>query len=215
MSKIPRPAMQRMLPNWLCRLFPSGRPTPYGVLNYESKLLAARALSLASGLNPPRFEFASLEFAESATGVIYKHLSFALGHLHPQTVAAQRFGLTLLIRELLVRELRVPALFTAGFVYQKGERLNYTPVERVEKLLRAHSVVTAEFPLHAWLTLPCHVIVDATFWATFPNLASKAERVRRGAIFNPAHAAERSYHPQWAGEGVARSLGLLKEHEGW
>lgn len=215
MSPISRPAMHRMLPHWLRRLFPSGRPAPYGVLNYESKLLAARALSLAWGLSPPRFDFASLELAESARGVIYKHLGCALGHLDPITVAAQRFGLTLLIRDLLVRELRAPALLTAGFVYQQGERLNYTPVERVEKLLRSGTVVAADFPLHVWLTLPDHIVVDATFWAAFPTWVSSDERAKRGAIFDPALAAERSYHPQWVGEGVARSLGLLKEHEGW
>lgn len=215
MSPLPTPAMHRKLPNWFHRLLMTGRHVSYGVLNYESKLLAARALSLAWGLSPPRVDLASLEFAEPAPGVVYKHLGRALGQLDPTTVAAQRFGLTLLIRDLLVRERRVPALLTSGFVYQQGERLNYTPVERVEKLLRAGSVVTADFPLHVWLTLPDHVIVDATFWATFPNWVSSEERTKRGAIFSPARPAERSYHPQWIGEGIARSLGLLKEHEGW
>lgn len=215
MSPISRPAMQQMLPHWLRRLFTSGRPTPYGVLNYESKLLAAEALSSAWGLRPPRATYAPLEWPQTARSVIYKHLECALGHLDPNTVAAQRFELILLVRDLLVRELRVPALLTAGFVYRQGERLNYTPIELVEKLLRAGTVVTADFPLHVWLTLPTHVVVDATFWAEFPSRVSSKERARRGAIFNPAFAAERSYHPQWVGEGIARSLGLLKEREGW
>lgn len=207
--------MQRKLPTWLSRFFKPGVRTPYGALNYESKLLAARALSLAWGLKPPSFEMAPAKLDQRARLIVCRHLARALGHLDPQTVAKHRFGLTVLIRDLLVRELRVPALLTVGFVYQEGERLNYTPIEHVEKLLRAGTVVAADFPLHNWLTLPSHEIIDATFWAAFPSLAQTDERATRGAVLDPAYSAVRSYHPQWVGEGIARSLGLLKEYEGW
>ncbi|UZW61880.1 hypothetical protein [Lysobacter enzymogenes] len=207
--------MQRMLPYWLRRLFTPGRLAPYSALNYETKLLAARALSLAWGAKLPRFETSPTKLQQAALPVVYKHLRRTLGHLDRRMVAAHRFGVTVLIRDLIVRELQVPALLTAGFVYQQGERLNYTPVEQVEKLLRAGAVVHADFPLHVWLTLPSHEIIDATFWAVFPTIAGNDERVMHGILLDPAVGGARTYHPQWLGEGVARNLGLLKEYEGW
>lgn len=215
MSPIHTPAMQRMLPYWLRRLFTPGRPAPYGALNYETKLLAARTLSLAWGAKLPRFETSPTKLRQAALPVVSEHLRRTLGHLDRRTVADHRFGLTVLIRDLIVRELQIPALLTAGFVYQQGERLNYTPIEQVERLLRAGTVVHADFPLHVWITLPSHEIVDATFWALFPKLAVGDERSTYGILLDPAFGGTRSYHPQWLGEGVARSLGLLKEYEGW
>lgn len=215
MPQFLRPAMQRMLPYWLRRFFTPGGPTPYNALNYESKLLAARSLSLAWGAKLPRFETSPAKLQQVVGPVVHKHLQRTLGHLNTRTVVAHRFGVTLLIRDLIVHELQLPALLTTGFVYQQGERLNYTPVEQVEKLLRAGIVVTTDFPLHVWLTLPSHEIIDATFWAAFPKLAGSDERIARGVLLDPAQSGVRSYHPQWLGEGIARDLGLLKEYEGW
>ncbi|MET4727960.1 hypothetical protein ABIE09_001767 [Lysobacter enzymogenes] len=214
-STIPTLAMQRMLPTWLCRFFIRGRRIPYGALNYETKLLAARALSLGWGTKLPRFDTSPVKLGQAARPVINKHLAGTLGHLDRKTVMTHRFGLTLLIHDLLTHELQIPLLLTAGFVYQQGERLNYTPVEQVEKLLHSRSVVGPDFPLHIWLTLPGHEIVDATFWAAFPALTGSEERARRGVMLDPADWAARSYHPQWVGEAIVRRLGLLKENEGW
>lgn len=215
MSPIHTPAMQRMLPYWLRRLFTPGRPAPYSALNYETKLLAARALSLAWGAKLPRFETSPAKLQHAAGPVVYKHLARALGHLNPTTVADHRFGLTVLIRDLIEHELQVPTLLTIGFVYQDDQRLSYTPVEQVERLLRFGSVVRADFPLHVWLTLPSHEIIDATFWAVHPALAGSNERAMRGALLDPAFGSTRSYHPQWLGEGIVRDLGLLKGYEEW
>ena len=142
-------------------------------------------------------------------------LSRALGHLSEDLVVRQRFGLVLLVRDLLETELRVPLTYTLGYVCQRGQRLYHTPIVGLEQMLLTGIAPGARISLHAWLTLPSHEIVDATFWATSPAFASEQERSQRGLFLHPDQMIDRSYHPQWVGDGFVRKIGIVKEYEGW
>ena len=215
MSRIQTPAMQRMLPTWLRRLFVPSTPDAHAALSYESKLMAAYARSALWGLHPPVFRPAPVRLGPAAAPAVHRQLATALGHLGEDLVARQRFGLTLLMRDLLERELRVQLVYTLGYVYQDGQRLCHTPIEGLEQMLRTGIAPGARISLHAWLTLPSHEIVDASFWAAFPALASTEERLHRGLLMHPDQMPGRSYHPQWVGEQFLRQIGVLKEYEGW
>ncbi|WP_394538735.1 hypothetical protein PRJ39_24790 [Lysobacter enzymogenes] len=215
MSRISTPAMQRMLPPWLRRLFTPGVPDNHAALSYEAKLMAAYARSALWGLRPPLFQPAPVRFGQAAAPAVHRQLACALGHLNEDLVAGQRFGLTLLIRDLLVRELRAPLVYTLGYVYQNGQRLYHTPIEGLEQMLRTGIAPGARVSLHAWLTLPSHEIVDATFWAAFPALACPQERQQRGLFMHPDQMPGRSYHPQWTSEEFVKRIGVVKEYEGW
>ena len=95
--------------------------------------MAAYARSALWGLRPPLFQPAPVRLGQAAPAV-HRQLACALGHLNEDLVAGQRFGLTLLIRDLLVRELRAPLVYTLGYVYQDGQRLYHTPIEGLDQM---------------------------------------------------------------------------------
>lgn len=218
MSQFQSPTyMPPNLPNWLGRLFKKAKRSPESATGvYEAKFEAARARAVLWGLNPPRFEplpmrFASVEAIESTRRL----RDYGLGRLREDVIAAERYGVTAMVRGMLEAQLRVRIAFTLGYVYQDGRRLCHTPIEGLEQMLRTGIAPGARVSLHAWLTLPSHEIVDPTFWAVFPALCNTAEREARGLFMHPDQMLERTYHPQWVGEGFARRIGVLKEYEGW
>ncbi|WP_031372212.1 hypothetical protein [Lysobacter antibioticus] len=155
--------------------------------------------------------FASAE----AIATTQRLLDYGLGRLREDVVAAQRFGLTAMVRGILEAQLRVRVAYTLGYVYQNGQRLCHTPIEGLEQMLRTGIAPGARISLHSWLTLPSHEIVDPTFWAVFPALSSPGEREARSLFMHPDQMSDRTYHPQWVGDGFVRRIGTLKEYEGW
>ncbi|MBT2748317.1 MULTISPECIES: hypothetical protein [unclassified Lysobacter] len=206
-----------MLPPWLRRFFPSRAAGLNRIAGlYETKFAIARGRSYDWGLRPPRFDPQPVRYATAHTiDAVRRHLSRALGHLSEDVVRTQRFGLLSLVRDVLETEFRAPLAYTLGFVHQDGQRLCHTSIEGLEQMLRTGIAPGARLSLHAWLTLPSHEIIDATFWAVLPGFASIEERQARGLFLHPDQMLGRSYHPQWVGEGFARKVGILKEYEGW
>lgn len=215
MSRISIPAMDWKLPSWFSRFFTPGAPDAHAALSYETKLLAAHVRSLYWGLRPPVVEHTSVRYAPAAGSMVFSKIRQALGHLSEDLVTTQRFGLVLLIRDLLEREFRIRLIYTLGYVYQDGQRLYYTPIEGLEQMLKTGIKPGVRISLHAWLTLPSHEVIDATFWAAFPAYACAEERNQRGLFMHPDQMPGRSYHPQWVGEGFLRKIEVLKEYEGW
>ncbi|HKX79589.1 MAG TPA: hypothetical protein VJM34_13810 [Novosphingobium sp.] len=218
MSQFQSPTyMPLHLPNWLGRLFKKAKRSPKSATGvYEAKFEAARARSVLWGLNPPRFEPLPMRFASPEAIESTRRLrDYGLGRLREDVIAAERYGVTAMVRGMLEAQLRVRIAFTLGYVCQDGRRLCHTPIEGLEQMLRTGIAPGARVSLHAWLTLPSHEIVDPTFWAVFPALCNTAEREARGLFMHPDQMMERTYHPQWVGEGFARRIGVLKEYEGW
>ncbi|MEI2457488.1 hypothetical protein [Lysobacter firmicutimachus] len=215
MSAILKPVMHWKLPHWIRRILLPGAAGVDARLGYEAKLMAAHARTALAGLQPPPFTAESVRYAPATAQQVHRHISRTLGHLSEDLVVRQRFGLVLLMRGLLERELRVPLTYTLGYVYQCGQRLYHTPIVGLEQMLLTGIAPGARISLHAWLTLPSHEVVDLTFWAAFPAFASEQERIHRGLFMHPSQMAARSYHPQWVGDGFVRRIGILKEYEGW
>ncbi|WP_408951517.1 hypothetical protein [Lysobacter sp. Hz 25] len=218
MSQFQSPTyMPLHLPNWLSRLFKKGGRSPENAAGvYEAKFEAARARTILWGLQPPRFEPLPLRFASAeAIATTRRLLDYGLGGLREDVVAAQRFGLTVMVRGILEAQLRVRVAYTLGYVYQNGQRLCHTPIEGLEQMLRTGIAPGARISLHAWLTLPSHEIVDPTFWAVFPALSDPGEREAGGLFMHPDQMSDRTYHPQWVGDGFVRRIGTLKEYDGW
>lgn len=217
MSQLPFPAfMHWKLPNWLRRLFTPGAPAAGAATLYEGKLMAAHARSTLWGLQPPCFEpqafrYASGEAVESTDRLF----DYALEGMREDVIAAQRFALTAMVRGLLEVQLRVRVAYTLGYVCLDGHRLCHTPIEGLEQMLRTGIAPGARVSLHAWLTLPSLEVVDPTFWAVFPALCRPDEREARCLFMHPDLMPDRSYHPQWVGDGFVRRIGILKEYEEW
>jgi len=215
-SKIPAPAMQRMLPTWLRRLFFLGAPDTAAAISYETKLMAARARSILWGLRPPAFDAVPARYVSPGSALLVRQqLSLVMGRLSDDQVAARRFDLTAQLRDRLERELRVPLTYTLGYLCQEGQWFFCTPIAGLEQMLRTGIAPGARVKLHAWLTLPSHEIVDPTFWAVLPAYTCADERQNRGLFMHPDQMLGRSYHPQWTGEGFVRRVGLLREYDAW
>lgn len=206
--------MQWKLPFWLSRVFSSGRSNTNTAHRYESELLAAHARSLFWGLRPPalaplqtRAEAATSERAQQQLNQLFEQIG-------TDVVAAERFGLVLLTRDLLERELRMPLIYTLGYVREDGQRLHHTAIEGLEQMLKTGIAPGARISLHAWLTLPSLEIFDPTLWAFTQAPWSPGEDSQHLLFMRPDQSP-RSYHPQWVGEGFVRKIGVLKEYEGW
>lgn len=219
MSQLHPPAhMHWMLPNWLRGLFSSDAVNSYQLRRglYQSMFAAAYARSTTWGLQPPRFEPAPVRYA-SAEGMasVQSMLDYGLADTREYLISAQRFGLTIMVKGMLEAVLRVRVAYTLGYVCQDGQRFCYTPIEGLEQMLRTGIAPGARVNLHAWLTLPSHEIVDPTFWAMIPALSNADEREARHLFLHPDEMRNRTYHPQWIGDGFARRTGILKEYESW
>lgn len=219
MSKIQTPAyMSPVLASWLRRFFSSKRNnvSPHAGGRYEVAFTAAYARSSLWGLHPPSIDPLPLRHATpTSTSAIQWELNGSIGHMSEDIVSTHRFGITAAIRTVLEAELRVPLAYTLGYVQQDGRQLCHTPIEGLEQMLRTGIAPGARVSLHAWLTLPSLEIIDVAFWATFPAQSSVDEREARALFMHPDQMPNRTYHPQWVGDGFVRRIGVLKEYEGW
>lgn len=219
MSKIQTPAyMSPVLASWLRRLFSSKRDnvSPHAGGHYEVAFTAAYARSNLWALHPPSIDSLPARYATpSSTSAIQSELNGAIGHMSEDTVSSQRFGITAAVRNILEAKLRVPLAYTLGYVQQDGQQLCHTPIEGLEQMLRTGIAPGARISLHVWLTLPSQEIIDVAFWATFPTKSSSDERGARVLFMHPDQMPNRTYHPQWVGDGFVRRIGVLKEYEGW
>lgn len=218
MPQFQTPATHWKLPAWLRGLFSSRRdiPSQRAADRYEAAYLAAQARSILWGLRPPLIDPLPVRYASpSSIAAVRWQLHRSIGHLSEDIVTTQRFGITAAVRTLLEAQLKLPLAYTLGHIRQNGQRLCYTTVEGLEQMLLTGIAPDARVSLHAWLTLPSHEVIDVSFWALFPDLSCVEEREMRSLFMHPDQMPERSYCPQWVGDGFVRRIGVLKEYEGW
>lgn len=219
MSRIDYPAYMRPLTlPWIRRLFSSQRSdtSQHAARRYEVAFEAAQARSLVWGLHRSRFDSTPARFASQDVIAMVRHeLAHAIGDIRADMFVWQRFGITTAVRSLLESILRVPLVYTLGYVQHGNQKLFYTSSEELERMLLPGHAANTQIDLHAWLTLPSHEVIDITYWAAFPDLCSRSERESRVLFVHPGQLKGRSYHPQLIGEEFVRKVGALKEYEGW
>ncbi|MEI2453871.1 hypothetical protein [Lysobacter firmicutimachus] len=219
MSRIDHPAYMRPLTlPWIRRLFSSKRSdtSQHAARRYEVAFESAQARSLVWGLHRSRFDPTSARFAsQEVIAMVRRELSHDIGEISADLVARERFGITTAVRGLLERMLRVPLVYTLGYVQQGDQKLLHTPLEELERMLLPGNAAVAQINLHAWLTLSSHEIIDVTYWAAFPELCSRKEQESKVLFGHPGQIEGRSYHPQLVGEEFVRKVGILKEYEKW
>lgn len=219
MSRIDYPAYMRPLTlPWIRRLFSPQRSdaSQHAGRRYEVAFEAAQARSLVWGLHRSRFDSTSARFASQDVIALVRHeLAHAIGDIRADMLVWQRFGITTAVRGLLESILRVPLVYTLGYIQHGNQRFFYTSSEQLERMLFPGHAANTQIGLHAWLTLPSHEVIDVTYWAAFPDLCSRNERESRVLFAHPGQLKGRSYHPQLIGEEFVRKVGVLKEYEGW
>lgn len=215
---LPSAHMHWNLTHLLRRLMPEGGRSTSTIrsVDYASDFQAARQRSIHWGLLPPSFEAVPTRYASTTLRAsINSILDPWLSRLTEDELTLHRFTVLAHAREILQGKLRLPIAYTIGYVQISGRSLCRTPIIGLEQMLRTGIAPNARICLHGWLTLPSYEIVDPTFWALLPQLSSSEERDAKLLLGHPDDLGERSYHPQWIGEGFVRRIGILKEYEGW
>jgi hypothetical protein len=179
---------------------------------YHDELLIARDRTIRMGLTCPTIPSVQKELIlPGAAAGLPKAMFDAVGTLTNADLVAQCFSIHDRLRLPLERFLKVPILYTLGYVHTPPvDRFRQTE-EQLVALLKT-GLDSRAVNLHVWLTLPTMEILDISL-ATSMAVANNWTSGHGSAISGHADRLNSGmrYHPMLIGEDFLRKIGGLLE----
>lgn len=183
---------------------------PQGV-SYETELEEAIQRTQAWGLPCPTFPFNTRRLlTPDFIHQIIRCAQRTTGPLEPEDIVGQCFAVHHLIKDAIEHDLKVPVLYTIGYVSFDSGPVFHTEVDQLKAMLDRGPPTSGPLRLHAWLTLPSHEIIDLTFGTTYGIVHGVKEVVGNATLLHPSDLkGDQRYHPQLVGTDYFHRIGAI------
>lgn len=114
------------------------------------------------------------------------------------------------MKDAVERDLKVPLLYTIGYVSFDSGPVFHTEVDQLKAMLDRGTPTSGTLRLYAWLTLPNHESIDLTFGTTYGIVHGVEEVVGNATFLHPSELqGSQRYHPQLVGTDYFRRIGAI------
>jgi hypothetical protein len=169
-------------------------------MTYSQEFSEALKRTARLGLITPNFspQIGNMFLTPANGEAISEAIYASAGALTKTQIIAQCIAINLQLAPAIEKALGCPAFLTIGHVNISGdsyfERTESDLLEMIENAAPKKSV-----PLHCWLTLPSHEVIDLTFRFSMKHINGWKECSTDPIAGDPDHLGDVRYHPMLVG----------------